>query len=156
MLQIVVTILCKFFLLFTFSKTAVKDTIAAGNSNVLLNFVGFYFGKIMKQMIWIKASLKRWGPRLEDRIFWRANAFRLMCLIQSTKKQKERVAHTVPWNKRRQIQTMRYPRSLPFRRHWTDYPLSTTLKTLFKFLKHFLVTIHGIEYKNACQIKLLK
>lgn len=106
-------------------------------------------------MIWIKASLKRWGPRLEDRIFWWANAFRLMCLIQSTKKQKERVAHTVPWNKRRQTQTMRYPRSLPFRWHWTDYPLLTTLTTLFKLLKYFLVTIHGTEYKNARQIKLL-
>ena len=33
------------FSLFTFSKTAVKDTIAAGNSKVLVNFVGFYLEK---------------------------------------------------------------------------------------------------------------
>ena len=98
---------------------------------------------------------KLWYPSGRSS-FWWENVFRLMCLIQSTKKQKERVAHTVPWNKRRQTQTMRYPRSLPFRWHWTDYPLLTTLTTLFKLLKYFLVTIHGTEYKNARQIKLLK
>lgn len=126
------------FLLFTFSKTAVKDAIAAGNSNVLVNFVGFYLENYETYDLDKALSKKVRSPSGRSS-FWWANAFRLMCLTQSAKKKKqqERVAHIVSWNIQRQTQTMRYPRSLPFRWHWTDYPLSATLTTLFKLLKHF-------------------